>query len=283
MYTFTAAVTGAVIAIAMSGSVAAQDGPMASDVVATVNGTDITLGQMIITRNQLPQQYRELPDEVLFNGVLDQLIQQQVLSESLDEEPARVTIAVENERRSLRAGEVINTISNAAVTDEAVESLYRETIADQGPEREFNAAHILVETEEEAAEVLARLDDGEEFAALAQELSTDAGSGANGGDLGWFPTGAMVPAFEEAVLSLDDGEISDPVETQFGFHIITLKGERDATPPALEDVRAELEAELRQQAVEARLMDLVEGADISRPEPDAFDPAVLKDLSVLEE
>lgn len=283
MYNFTAAVTGAVIAIAMSGSVAAQDGPMASDVVATVNGTDITLGQMIITRNQLPQQYQQLPDEVLFNGVLDQLIQQQVLSESLDEEPARVTIAVENERRSLRAGEVINTISNAAVTDEAVESLYRETIVDQGPAREFNAAHILVETEEEAVEVLARLDDGAEFGALAEELSTDAGSGANGGDLGWFPTGAMVPAFEEAVLSLDEGEISDPVETQFGFHIITLKGERDATPPALEEVRADLESELRQQAVEARLMDLIEGADISRPEPDAFDPAVLKDLSVLEE
>ena len=283
MQRLTASVTGSVLALLVAGSVAAQDGPSASDVVATVNGTEITLGQMIITRNQLPPQYQQLPDEVLFNGVLDQLIQQQVLADTIEEAPLRVTIALENERRSLLAGEVVNEINNSAVTDDGVMALYDEMIAGMGPAQEYNAAHILVETEEEALEVIARLEAGEGFAELARELSTDFGSGANGGDLGWFGTGVMVPPFEEAVLSLEEGEISAPVETQFGFHIVTLNETREVTPPSLDQVRGELEAELRQRAIQERLAGLLDSADIARPDAGAFDPAILQDLTLLED
>lgn len=283
MLRLTASVTGSVLALFVAGGVAAQDAPSASDVVATVNGTEITLGQMIITRNQLPPQYQQLPDEVLFNGVLDQLIQQQVLADTIEEDPLRVTLALENERRSLLAGEVVNEINNSAVTEEGVTELYDEMIAQMGPSQEFNAAHILVETEEEALAVISRIDAGEDFAELARELSTDFGSGANGGDLGWFGTGVMVPPFEEAVLSLEEGEISAPVETQFGWHVVTLNETREVTPPTLDQVRAELEAELRQRAIQERLTSLLDSAEIARPETGAFDPAVLKDLSLLEE
>ncbi|MBM1220679.1 peptidylprolyl isomerase [Ponticoccus sp. SC2-23] len=283
MQRLTASLTGSVLALFVAGAVAAQDAPNASDVVATVNGTQITLGQMIITRSQLPPQYQQLPDEVLFNGVLDQLIQQQVLADTLDEEPLRVTLALENERRSLLAGEVVNQINTDSVTEDGVMALYDEMIADMGPAVEYNAAHILVETEEEALAVISRLEAGEDFAELARELSTDFGSGANGGDLGWFGTGVMVPPFEEAVLSLEEGEVSSPVETQFGFHIVTLKETRDVTPPALDQVRAELEAELRQRAIQDRLASLLDSAEIARPEAGAFDPAVLQDLTLLEE
>lgn len=283
MHRLTASVTGSVLALFVAGGVAAQDAPSASDVVATVNGTEITLGQMIITRSQLPPQYQQLPDDVLFNGVLDQLIQQQVLADTLDSDPLRVTLALENERRALLAGEVVNQINNQSVTEEGVMALYDEMVAGMGPAEEFNAAHILVETEDEALAVIARLESGEDFAELARELSTDFGSGANGGDLGWFGTGVMVPPFEEAVLSLEVGEVSAPVETQFGFHIVTLKETRDVTPPALDQVRGELEAELRQRAIQERLASLLDSAEIARPETDAFDPTVLQDLTLLEE
>lgn len=283
MFRPTASATGTVLALFMASGAVAQDAPSASDIVATVNGTEITLGQMIITRNQLPPQYQQLPDEVLFTGVLDQLIQQQVLADTLGSDPLRVTIALENERRSLLAGEVVNQIATDAVTEEGLTALYEEMIAQMGSAQEFNAAHILVETEEEALSVIARLDAGEDFGDLARELSTDFGSGANGGDLGWFGTGVMVPPFEEAVLSLEVGEVSSPVETQFGWHIVTLNETREVTPPTLDEVRGDLEGQLRQQAIEETLTSLLDAADISRPEADAFDPTVLRDLTLIEE
>lgn len=283
MHRLTASVTGTAMAMFLATSAVAQDAPSASDVVATVNGTEITLGQMIIARNQLPQQYQQLPDDVLFDGVLDQLIQQQVLADTIDSDPLRVQIALELERRSLLAGEVVNEIASEAVTDDGIARLYGEMIAGMGSAQEFNASHILVETEEEALDVIARLEAGEDFAELARELSTDFGSGANGGDLGWFGPGMMVPAFEEAVMSLEEGEISAPVETQFGWHIVTLHGVRDVTPPPIEEVQADLEAQLRQQAIEETLTRLMDAAEITRPEQDAFDPAVLRDLTLVEE
>ncbi len=253
----------------------------ASTVVATVDGTDITLGQMIIARSQLPAQYQQLPADVLFTGVLDQLIQQQVLADTLGDDPMRVTIAVENERRLLRAGEVVQSIVDENVTEEAVQAAYDTIFAGSEGGTEYNAAHILVATEEEAQAVLDRLEAGEEFAALAQELSTDVGSGANGGDLGWFGQGMMVAPFEEAVMALEVGAVSAPVETQFGFHVITLKETREQEPPSLDEVRDEITTQVREEAIQNALTDLTEAAEITRPEEGAFDPDVLIDLSLL--
>lgn len=259
----------------------AHGAPGPSTVVATVNGAEITLGQMIIARNQLPPQYQQLPDEVLFEGVMDQLIQQQVLADSLEAEPTRVTIAVENERRALLAGEVINSIVETALTEEAIQQVYNELVVDIGPVQEFNASHILVGTLEEAEAVLERIGAGEAFADLARELSTDMGSGANGGSLGWFAPGMMVAPFEEAVKALEVGALSEPVETQFGWHVITLNETREKEPPALDEVRAELESEVRNGAIEDRLAELLDAAEIVRPEAGAFDPAILRDLDLI--
>lgn len=253
----------------------------ADTVVATVNGAEITLGQMIIARNQLPPQYQELPDDVLFTGVLDQLIQQQVLAETMTEEPLRVTIALENERRLLLAGEVVQSIVDDAVTDEAIQAAYDMIFEGTEGGVEYNAAHILVATEEEAQAVLARLEEGEEFAALAQELSTDLGSGANGGDLGWFSDGMMVEPFEVAVKALEVGGISAPVETQFGWHVLILNETREQAPPPLDAVRGEIESQVREEAIQTALIEMTEAADVTRPETGAFDPAILLDLDLL--
>lgn len=257
----------------------AQD---ADDVVATVNGQDITLGQMIIARAELPQQYQQLPDDVLWTGVLDQLIQQQVLADTMTgDEPKRVRIALENERRLLMAGEVVQGIVDAAVNDDTIQAFYDENVGNVEAATEYNASHILVPTIEEAQAVLERLEGGETFADLAVELSQDPGSGANGGSLGWFGAGMMVAPFEAAVVALQVGDVSEPVETQFGFHIITLNEQRDQAAPELDAVRNEIEGAIREQAIQAALTELTEAAEITRAEEGAFDPALLIDLSIL--
>ncbi len=268
-------------ALAAPALVWAQEEVTADTVVATVDGAPITLGEMIIARAQLPQQYQQLPDDVLFGGVLDQLIQQQVLAATLEETPRRVEISLDVERRTLMAGEVVQGIVDSAVTEEAARALYDESFSSTEPAMEFNAAHILVPTLEDAQAVLTRLDEGEEFADLATELSTDPGSGSRGGDLGWFGPGMMVAPFEEAVMSLEADETSAPVETQFGFHIIRLLETREQAAPAFEDVRGELETRLREEAIQASLSELTEAATVERPEDGAFDPAILMQLEIL--
>lgn len=260
-----------------------HEGPSADTVVATVNGTDITLGELIITRNQLPAQYQQLPDDMLFSGVLDQLIQQQLLADTMEATPSRVETALINNRRSLMAGEAITALVDAAVTDEAIEALYAETFLSGPAVTEWNASHILVETEEEALAAIARIEAGEEFAAVATELSQDPGSGANGGNLGWFGPGMMVAPFEEAVAATEVGAISAPVESQFGFHVITVLETREQEPPALENISDELAAQIQEQALTSELETLTEAAEIVMPEEGAFDPAILRDLTLLEE
>ncbi|SMY07115.1 peptidylprolyl isomerase [Flavimaricola marinus] len=286
MLKYTARVAVLSIALSAGGYAMAEshsEAPGPNTVVATVNGTEITLGQMIIARSQLPPQYQQLPPDVLFSGVMDQLIQQQVLADSLEADPVRVTIALENERRSLLAGEVINTIVEGALTEEAIEQVYNDLVVSVGPAKEFNASHILVATEDEANAVLARIDAGESFEDLAREVSTDMGSGANGGSLGWFGQGMMVAPFEEAVMSLDAGAMSAPVQTQFGWHIIVLNDTREQEAPSLEDVREELENEVRNNAIESRLVELMDAADVVRPEEGAFDPSILSNLDLIAE
>ena len=266
------------IALGLGGTVAAQD---ASDVVATVGDTEITLGQMIIIRAQLPREYEQFPDEVLFEGILDQLIQQQLLADAAGEEPQRVTDALINERRSLMAGELINDIVTTEVTEDAIAAAYAEQVEGLEPETEWNASHLLVATEEEALAAKARVDGGEEFADVARDVSTGP-SGPSGGELGWFGPGQMVSEFEAAVTEMEPGDVSDPVQTQFGWHIVTLNDSRQKELPGLEDMRVEISNGLREQVIDARLAELREATEVTMPEDGAFDPAILKNLDLIE-
>lgn len=263
---------------ALSAPVAAEEHASADTVVATVNGTDITLAHMIVLKQRLPAQYQSLPGEVLFEGILDQLVQQTLLGESIEQLSPGSLASLENEERALKASEVIQTISEAVVTEEAVEAAYQETYIDGGSASEFNAAHILVATEEEALAIIEELEGGADFATVAQEKSTGP-SGPSGGDLGWFGLGQMVAPFEAAVVAMEPGAISTPVQTQFGWHVIKLN---DTRFPPLEAVRADLITQLRQVAIEARVAELTVGADISRSTVEDIDPALLDDLSILD-
>lgn len=261
---------------------AAADGHINADtVVATVNGTEITLGHMIVLKQRLPGQYQQLAPEVLFDGIIDQLVQQTLLGDTVDTLSTGSRLTLDNEARALRAAEEVQRVADAAMTDDALQAAYNEAFGGVEPEVEFNASHILVETEEEAKELVTTLEGGADFAELAKEKSTGP-SGPRGGELGWFGLGTMVPPFEEAVATMEVGTISAPVQTQFGWHVIRLNEERVKDAPPLEAVRDQLADGITRTAIEARVAELTEGADVTRKTIEDIDPALINDISLLE-
>ena len=249
--------------------------------MARVNGEEITLGHMIVARANLPEQYQQLPPEVLYNAILDQLIQQNALKQSnTDAVPQFVELSLENERRALLAANVIEQIMSDSVSEASVRAAYDEKYADGFGGDEYNASHILVETEEEALAIKAALDQGADFAETAKEKSTGP-SGPSGGELGWFGTGRMVPEFEAAVESLQPQQISDPVQTQFGWHVIKLNEKRKSAAPSLEEVGGEIADELRQRAFEARVDELMSAAKVERPEIEGLAPEILQNVDLV--
>lgn len=281
--TFKSAISVAAVSLALtlSGAARAENHIGADFVVATVNGQDITLGHMLILRQRLPQQYQQLSPNVLFDGILDQLVQQTLLGEEIETLSRGSQAMLDNELRALKATEAIRSLVDAAMTDEAIQEAYDQAYGDPEPETEFNASHILVATEEEAKALIAELEGGADFAELAMEKSTGP-SGPRGGQLGWFGEGAMVAPFEEAVLAMDVGAVSAPVQTQFGWHVIKLNETRIKNAPALEAVRGELQEEIQTAAVQARIEELTESAEISRVSVDEIDPALLNNPALLE-
>lgn len=268
------------IAAALSTGAVAQD-VTAETVVASVGDTEITLGEIIIARTQLPQQYAQLPVELLFNGLVDQLIQQQLLADASTGTSAQIEYTLRNERRALVAADVITEIANTSVTEADLQAAYDERFTDAEDVPEFNAAHLLVETEEEAVAAKARIDEGAAFADVAREISTGP-TGPNGGNLGWFGAGAMVPEFEQAVAALEVGGVTDPFETQFGWHVATLLETRVQALPTLDQVRSQLAQELQEIAITARIEELAEMQTVVRPEEGQFDPALIDALDLLD-
>jgi peptidyl-prolyl cis-trans isomerase C len=262
---------------------AAQETEVGADtVLATVNGTEITVGHLIAMRQMLPPQYQELPAQVLFDGMLEQLVQQQVLADVAAENIDTATaLGLENEQRAFLAATFVDEVAMAELTEEEIQAEYEAQFASADPVPEFNASHILVETEEEAQAIIDELTAGADFADLAAERSIGP-SGPNGGQLGWFMAGMMVPEFENAVFELEPGEVSAPVQTQFGWHVILLNETREQEPPALDEVRADLVDGLRRARVETRIDELMASAAIDRPELD-IDPAVIANDALLEE
>jgi peptidyl-prolyl cis-trans isomerase C len=268
------------VAAALSTGAMAQD-VTADTVVATVGETEITMGEVIIARTQLPPQYSQLPVEALFDGLVEQLIQQQLLADAAGDPSARTAYTLMNERRSLLAAEVITDIAETSVTEADVQAAYDARFADAEEIEEFNAAHLLVETEEEAAAAKARIDEGAAFADVARDVSTGP-TGPNGGNLGWFGAGAMVPQFESAVAALEVGGVTEPFETQFGWHVATLLDKRIQALPTLDDLRPQLTAELQEAAIAVRLDELAATETITKPEPGQFDPSLIDATNLLD-
>jgi len=250
-------------------------------VLATVNGQDITLGHIIVAQSQLPEQYQQLPDDVLLTGILEQLVQQEIVaSAARGDLPVSMRLGLENEERAYVAALTLDGVAMAEIPDEELQAEYDAQFGDVETGTEYTASHILVETEGEAQALIDDLEGGADLATLARENSTGP-SGPNGGQLGWFSAGMMVPAFEEAVFGLEVGEVSTPVETQFGWHVVILNDTRDQAAPTLEEVRGQLVEGLRQARVDAYIQALTDQSDIARPELD-IDPALVRNTDLLD-
>lgn len=249
------------------------------DVLATVGDSTITLGHVIAVTMQLPQDAQEIEDERLFGLIMEQLIQQAALAEGVAVSKS-VALILDNESRAMRAAQAIDAQSAESVTDADIQALYDVQFAGFEPTPEFNASHILVETEEEATALIADLEGGADFATLAKEKSTGP-SGPSGGELGWFGPGQMVPTFDEAVQNMSTGEVAGPVETQFGWHVIKLNDTRQTDAPALSDVRDQLENTLRQTAVRDAIDAAVEAAEIDKSGMEGVDPSLIRRTDLL--
>lgn len=272
--------SGLALVAALSTPVWAE-GETADTVVSSVNGVNITLGEMIALRETLAEQYQSLPDDVLFNGILEQLIQQEVLRQSVTDMSPRHTASLDNQTRGYVSGVAMETVVLQAVTDEALQAAYDARFKDAASQTEYSAAHILVNTVEEAEALKAKLAEGADFGELATVSSIDNGSGALGGELGWFGLGMMVKPFEDAVVAAKVGEVTGPVQSEFGFHLILVRETRNAENPTLDQLRDELATEIENAVIQSLVDSLTAAAAVTRSD-EGIDPAILKNSALID-
>ena len=233
--------------------------------VATVNGTELTLAHVLDIKRQLPEQYKNLEDSVLFNGIIEQLVQQQLLASSVETPPSWLPTAMENQERNLLSTTVIEDIRAGALSDAALQSAYEAKFPAGGGEEEYQASHILLETEDKARELLKLLDEVPILQRSPRniQLAPPARAAVIWAGLvrvKWCRTLKM------QFSTWTPGTYTGPVQTQFGYHLILLRDRRVMARPSLEEVRGELEVELQNAAVEAHLRALMDGADVTLSE-----------------
>jgi peptidyl-prolyl cis-trans isomerase C len=221
---------------------AAPAKPDPAAIVATVNGQPVTEGDLEVALQDLGQQFAQLPPEQRRAAALSAIIEVRLMAakaeaEGLDKDPEFQRRLAFLNQRGLHSA-VIDKDVSGSITDADVRAAYDKEIAATPPANEVHARHILVKTKEEAEAIIKELDAGKSFEDIAKEKSTDPGSGANGGDLGYFSAGQMVPEFEKAAFELEPGSYTKtPVQSQFGFHIIKVEDKRAKQPPAFDTVK----------------------------------------------
>jgi peptidyl-prolyl cis-trans isomerase C len=236
-------------------------------VLAKVNGKEITDEDLKIVAEDLgpslpPQLQGKAREAYLLDYLIDgELIAQKALADKLDQDP-EFPKKLAYIREKLLMESVLRKLSKEAATDAAMKKTYDEVAKEQKPETEVHARHILVATEDDAQAALKRVKAGEDFAKVAKELSKDPGS--EGGDLGWFTKDRMVPEFADAAFKLEVGQISEPVKSQFGWHVIKLEGKREKTFPPFDEVKDQVARYVVQKAEEEMIVKLRKDAKIER-------------------
>ena len=244
--------------------------PAFAKVMAKVNGAEITDDDVAIAIEDLgpslPAQLKGPQREAYaLDYLIDlKLVAAQAAKDKLAETPdfAR-KMAYHHDKVLMET--MLGDTAKVAATDETEKKVYDDAAKARKPEPEIHARHILVPTEEEAKAALARVKKGEDFAKVADEVSKDPGS--QGGDLGWFTQDKMVKQFADAAFKLDVGQVSDPVKSEFGWHIIKIEGKREKAFPPFEQVKDQVARYVVQKAQSDLIMKLRDGAKIERTEP----------------
>jgi len=233
-------------------------------VVATVNGAPIMKSVLDVygaERKMKMGEGEQINDQEILNEVISlELMRQESVNKGLDTSPA-IVATMDQQTRTLLAGAAIRDfVKNNPVTDEQARQVYDKEIGKPGTE--YKARHILVKTREEAEEIIHELDKGGDFSALAKEKSTDT-SASEGGELGWFSTAQMVQPFADALVELKKGSYTEePVQTQFGWHVILLEDSRESTPPAFDDIKDRLKVLVANQQLQQHIQQVREAAKI---------------------
>ena len=252
-------------------------------VVAKINGVDIKQSDLDFAASEIGPQLANFPPDDRRRMLLQFVMENELMAEAavqagLDSGPSFEDRLKYHKRRALRDAYFDKSARNA-VPDEEAKKIYDAKVAGIKPEEEIHARHILVATEAEAKEVKERLMKGEDFATVAKEKSKD--PSAEGGDLGFFGHGKMLKPFEDAAFALKDGEISDPVQTQFGWHIIKVEERRTRPLPTFDQVKDTIISQLSAQKANQRLKELHDAAKIEIIDPEikkSMDTAAAKDL-----
>ena len=250
--------------IAMSAPVLAE---IDSTIIATVNGKNIISEELIMTAQQNKIDYTALKDsqkKMLLNGLINRiLVAEEARKQKLDNDP-ETKLKLDALIDSVLAATLLEKETKSIkISDEETQAYYNENIK-TNIQKQYKARHILVKEEKEAKEIATQLAsaDTNTFGKSAIEKSLDKGSAVKGGDLGWFNPATMVPTFAKAVQEATKGKVSDPVKSQFGWHIILVEDSKEITPPSLEDSKKKIEQMLTKEKVTAYLGKLEKQATI---------------------
>jgi peptidyl-prolyl cis-trans isomerase C len=238
--------------LVVAGPVAAQD---KDPLIAKVNGTEIHQSDLAVAEQeagQLPPMSPDAKQDYLVQFMADMILVSKAAEAKKMGDGAEFKRKVAFVRNKLLMEQLLQSVGKEALTDEAMHKVYDEAVKQMAPEQEVHARHILIraaagdekaskEAEDKIKAIIVRLNKGEDFVKLASETTEDPSGKANGGDLGYFSKEQMVPEFSETAFKLEKGQISEPVKTQFGWHVIKTEDKRVKPVPKFEEVKPQIE------------------------------------------
>ena len=261
-YQFLATIIAITFFIQSSQKIYSQEALSADTPFVEVNGKIIKFGSAIIAFSKLQQRNVKFDESTVFSQIVQQLVNEELLSQKIDKENKLTLLALEHEKRSAKAAQMVSKILKNFPNDELVNSAYKNLINELKGSLEYNASHILVKDEDQAKTIRKDIDNGKNFEALAKEHSIGP-TGKNGGNLNWFDLASMVPEFSTALMVLSEGDVSQPVQTKFGWHIIKLNETREKKIPEFKRIEAQLRQNLRQKKINDYLKSLSENSEIN--------------------
>jgi len=238
--------------------------------VLTINDIDISMPALLTYRDSrqglpLPQDPQQAQNQIISELITTVLLSEEAKKLGVTDRPEVKDAIAMYTRIVLRDAALSELMKQQTVSNDELKAAYEKSFKEQ-KSVEYKARHILVADEAKAKELIAKLDGGADFAALAKENSTGP-TGKDGGDLGWFSPDMMVEPFRNALVAMEKGKYTkEPVKTQFGWHVIVLEDSRDQEPPTLESVKPQLEQQLKSEKVRALLAEMSKDVKVSSPQ-----------------
>ena len=265
--TISAALLAAAATLGAFAASAAEPGTT----VAKVNGQEITNGELRFAEAEIGSELAGVPAESRRRVLVEYLVEAHLMAQAAEKAQLASGPDFDARMKYYRMRALRDAFFENKVRDDVGETqakaLYDERVKAIPAQQEVRARHILVKTEDEAKKISKEIAGGADFAESAKKYSQDSGA-EGGGDLGYFSRGQMVKPFEDAAFGLEKGKVSNPVQSEFGWHLIKVEDKRDRQPPAFEEVKDQITASLIQQKLQATVQEMRESAKIEIVDPD---------------